>query len=43
MIARIRETGGMSSGRIRSDAIMLAALIGFLVAFAWTWHRLRTP
>jgi len=42
LVSRFRGTGGMSSGRITSDSIMLAAVVGFLVAFAWAWHQLRT-
>jgi hypothetical protein len=42
LIAHIRGTRGISSGYIGSGSIMLAALIGFLIAFAWEWHRLRT-
>ena len=41
LIARIRGTGGMSSGYIGSGSILLAALIGFIIAFAWEWYRLR--
>ena len=41
LIARIRGTGGSSSGYIGSGSILLAALIGFFIAFAWAWHRLR--
>lgn len=41
-IARIRQTGGGSGARITSDSIWIAALVGFIIAFAWEWHRLRT-
>jgi hypothetical protein len=39
LIARVRGTGGISSAYIGSGSILLAALIGFIIAFAW--HRLR--
>ena len=41
LIARIRGTGGISTGYIGSGSILLAALIGFIIAFAWAWYRLR--
>jgi hypothetical protein len=41
LIARIRGTGGISSGYISSGSILLAALIGFILASAWAWHRRR--
>ena len=39
--ARLRGTGGVSSGYITSGSILIAALIGFIIAFAWGWHRLQ--
>jgi hypothetical protein len=42
LLARIRGTGGVSSGYVGSSSILLAALIGFIIAFTWEWHRLRT-
>jgi len=42
LVARVRGTGGVSSGYVSSDSILIAALIGFIIAFAWEWHRLRT-
>jgi hypothetical protein len=33
--------GGDSSGYVGSGSILIAALIGFIIAFAWAWHRLR--
>ena len=41
MISRIRQTGGASGARITSDSIWIAALVGFVAAFVWEWHRLR--
>jgi hypothetical protein len=41
VIARIRQTGGASGARITSDSIWIAALVGFLIAFAWEWLQLR--
>ncbi len=40
-ISRIRGTGGDSFGRVTSDSILIAALVGFVIAFAWEWYRLR--
>jgi hypothetical protein len=42
LIARVRGTGGMSFGQIGSDSILVAALLGFIIGFAWEWHRLRS-
>jgi hypothetical protein len=42
VIGRLRGTGGMSGGYITSDSVWLAALLGFLVAFAWSWSKLRS-
>ncbi|MBI1874517.1 MAG: hypothetical protein HYS05_11630 [Acidobacteria bacterium] len=42
VIGRLRGTGGVSTGYISSGSVVIAALIGFLVAFAWQWHRLRS-
>jgi hypothetical protein len=41
LVARVRGTGGISSAYIGSGSILIAALIGFIIAFAWTWYRLR--
>jgi hypothetical protein len=41
LISRVRGTGGVSSGYITSDSMLIAALIGFIIAFAWKWCRLR--
>ena len=43
LTARLRGTGGVSSANVGSNSILLAALIGFIVAFTWSWHRLRVP
>jgi hypothetical protein len=41
VIARLRGTGsGGSAGYVGSGSILIAALIGFAIAFAWEWHRL---
>jgi len=42
LIVRVRGQGGVSSGYLTSDSILIAALVGFIVAFAWEWYRLRT-
>jgi hypothetical protein len=34
-------TGGVSSAYVDSNSILIAALIGFVIAFAWRWYRLR--
>ncbi len=41
LVARVRGTGGISSGYIGSGSILIAALIGFIIAFAWAWYRQR--
>ena len=41
LIARIRGTGRISSAYVGSNSILIAALVGFIIAFAWEWHRLR--
>jgi hypothetical protein len=41
LIGRVRGTGAVSSGYVGSDSILIAALVGFIIAFAWEWHRLR--
>ena len=42
VIARIKGTGGASSASVGSGSILIAALIGFIIGFAWEWHRLRS-
>jgi hypothetical protein len=42
VIGRLRGTGGASTGYVSSGSVLIAALIGFLLAFAWEWHRLRS-
>jgi hypothetical protein len=42
LIASVGGMGGVSSVYITSDSILTAALIGFIIAFAWEWYRLRT-
>lgn len=42
VIGRLRGTGGMSAGYISSGSVVVAALVGFLVAFVWGWMRLRS-
>ena len=41
LVARIRRTGGYSGASIASDSIVIAALVGFVIAFVWEWLRLR--
>jgi hypothetical protein len=41
VIARFSGTGGGSFGSVGSGSILIAALIGFIIAYAWAWHRLR--
>jgi hypothetical protein len=41
VIARLRGTGGGSGASIGSGSVLIAALVGFAIAFAWEWHRLR--
>jgi hypothetical protein len=41
LIGRIRRTGGVSAAHVGSDSILIAALVGFIIAFAWEWYRLR--
>ena len=42
VISRVRGTGGVSTGYVGSNSILIAALIGFITAFTWKWYRLRT-
>ena len=42
VIGRLRGTGGMSGASINSGSVLLAALLGFVVAFAWSWSKLRS-
>jgi hypothetical protein len=41
LVRRITGTGGVADAYISSNSILLAALIGFIIVFAWEWHRLR--
>jgi hypothetical protein len=43
LVARLRGTGGVgsSSAHIGSDSVLIVALIGFIIAFALAWYRLR--
>ena len=41
VVGRIMGTGGVASAYITSDSLLVAALIGFVIGFAWTWYRLR--
>ena len=41
LVARIRGTGGISSAYVGSNSMVIAALIGFISAFAWEWNRLK--
>jgi hypothetical protein len=43
LISYMRGTGsGGSTGYVGTGSVLIAALIGFAIAFAWEWHRLRT-
>jgi hypothetical protein len=42
VIGRLRGTGGVSTGYVSSGSVLIAALIGFMVAVAWQWYRLRS-
>jgi hypothetical protein len=42
VIVRMKGTGGLSSASIGSGSILIAAVIGFITAFGWEWHRLRS-
>jgi hypothetical protein len=39
LIMRIRNEGGASGAVISSDSILLAALVGFVLAAVWTYRR----
>jgi hypothetical protein len=41
LIGRLRGTGGVSAGYVDSSSILIAAVFGFIIAFAWEWYRLR--
>ncbi len=41
LIGRLRGTGGVSAGYVDSNSILIAAVVGFIIAFAWEWYRLR--
>ena len=41
VVARLRGTGGVSSAHVGSDSVLIPALIGFIIAFAWEWYRVR--
>ena len=41
VIGRVRGVGGISSAYLSSGSVLAAALLGFVVAFAWEWSRLR--
>lgn len=40
LIARLTERGGVSDVHITSHSILIAGLIGFIIAFAWERYRL---
>lgn len=42
LAARITNTGGVASASIGSGSILLAALVGFVVAGWWALRRFRT-
>jgi hypothetical protein len=39
LVARIRNTGGTSAAVIGSGSILLAGLVGFVLAAVWTYRR----
>jgi hypothetical protein len=41
-IGRRRGTGGMSAAYVSSGSVLIAAVIGFFVAFVWGWTRFRS-
>ena len=41
MIGRFTGTGGASTGYVGSDSILIAALIGFVIASALAWVRFK--
>jgi hypothetical protein len=41
LISRFTGTGGVSSGYVTSGSILVAALIGFIIGFAWESYQLR--
>jgi len=41
VVSRIMQTGGASGASITSDSILIAALVGFIIAFVWEWYRLH--
>jgi hypothetical protein len=41
LVTRISGDGGVGVGYVTSNSLLLAALIGFVVAFAWERYRLR--
>lgn len=42
VVERIRGRGGVSSAYVSSDSVLVAAVIGFLIAAMWEWYRLRS-
>jgi hypothetical protein len=40
LLSRFAGSGGASFGSVGSGSILLAAVIGFVIAAAWEWHRL---
>lgn len=41
LIGRLTGGGGVGGGYVTSNSILLAALVGFLLALAWKWYRQR--
>lgn len=41
LLSRVTGTGGFAASYVDSNSVLLAALIGFILAFAWKWRRLR--
>ena len=41
LVGRLTGGGGVGGGYVTSNSILLAALIGFVLAVAWEWYRQR--
>jgi hypothetical protein len=41
LVGRMLNRGGVGGASITSDSILLAALLGFIVAASWALHRFR--
>jgi hypothetical protein len=41
LVGRVTGAGGFSYGDVDSNSILIAALIGFIIAFTLAWYQLR--